>query len=65
MTLAGLILGLVTLQRLGELALSKRNADDRWISVPKLSWSVFLTRYIEVRPTRSGRKSHYRRRDCR
>jgi isoprenylcysteine carboxyl methyltransferase (ICMT) family protein YpbQ len=27
MTLAGLILGLVTLQRLGELALSKRNAD--------------------------------------
>ena len=27
MTLAGLILGLVTLQRLGELALSKRNTD--------------------------------------
>src|SRR5205823_12708824 len=27
MTLAGLILGLVTLQRLGELVLSKRNTD--------------------------------------
>jgi methyltransferase len=31
MTLAGLILGLVTLQRLGELALSKRNADRQCV----------------------------------
>jgi hypothetical protein len=34
MTLAGLILGLVTLQRLGELALSKRNADDHAVGFP-------------------------------